>query len=147
MSDEKQFCSFYLGDQFFGVEVMKVQEILRYHEVTPVPLASNEMSGLIDLRGQIIPAINMRIKLGMSDFPEDKQPMIIVLQHQEGAFGLLIDSIGEVLQVSAGSLECPPDTVDSLTRDLVAGVHKLDGKLMLALDHEKLANFTWAQAA
>ena len=137
MSDSKQFCTFYLEDRFFGVEVERVQEVFRYQEMTQVPLASSVVRGLINLRGQIITAIDLRRRLEMKDLPEEQKPMNVVIRTNEGVVSLLVDRIGDVLEVSSDDFEPPPETISGITRELVRGVYKLKGQLLLILDTEK----------
>ena len=137
MADEIQYCTFYLGDQFFGVEVEKVQEVFRYQEMTQIPLSSSVVRGLINLRGQIITAIDLRRRLGMNDLPEDEKPMNVVIRTNDDVVSLLVDRIGDVLQVSLDNFEPTPDTISGITRELVRGVYKLKGQLLLIIDTEK----------
>jgi len=137
MAESKQFCTFYLGDLFFGVEVENVQEVFRYQDMTNVPLAPPAVRGLINLRGQIITAIDLRCRLRMEDWAEDKLPMNVVVRTEEGVVSLLVDEIADVLEVSEESFERPPDTIDEVTRELVLGVYKLEDKLLLILDTKK----------
>lgn len=137
MAENKQFCTFYLGDLFFGVEVDNVQEVFKYQEMTRVPLAHSVVRGLINLRGQIITAIDLRARLGMDELPDGQKPMNVVVRTEEGVVSLLVDKIAEVLEVSEDNFERPPDTIDEITRELVLGVYKLENKLLLTLDTEK----------
>ncbi len=137
MAENKQFCTFYLGDLFFGVEVDNVQEVFKYQEMTRVPLAHSVVRGLINLRGQIITAIDLRARLGMDELPDGQKPMNVVVRTEEGVVSLLVDKIAEVLEVSEDDFERPPDTIDEITRELVLGVYKLENKLLLTLDTEK----------
>lgn len=137
MKENSQFCTFYLGDLFFGVKVENVQEVFRYQEMTRVPLAPSVVRGLINLRGQIITAIDLRARLCMDELPDGKMPMNVVVRTQEGVVSLLVDEIADVLEVSEDSFERPPDTIDEITRELVLGVYKLENKLLLILDTGK----------
>lgn len=137
MTENTQFCTFYLGELFFGVKVENVQEVFRYQEMTRVPLAPSVVRGLINLRGQIITAIDLRARLCMDELPEDRKPMNVVVRTKEGVVSLLVDEIADVLEVSEEDFERPPDTIDELTKELVHGVYKLDKKLLLILDTEK----------
>jgi len=137
MTENTQFCTFYLGDLFFGVKVEDVQEVFRYQEMTRVPLAPSVVRGLINLRGQIITAIDLRARLGMEELPEGQMPMNVVVRTNEGVVSLLVDEIADVLEVSEDHFERPPDTIDELTKELVHGVYKLENKLLLILDTEK----------
>ena len=142
MSDEKQFCTFYLGDRFFGVEVERVQEVFRYQEMTQVPLAPSVVRGLINLRGQIITAIDLRRRLGMKEISDDQKPMNIVVRTGDDVVSLLVDRIGDVLEVGNEVLEPPPETLDEVARKLIPGVYKLNGSLLLTIDTEKTLNFS-----
>ncbi|MCB0332251.1 MAG: chemotaxis protein CheW [Bdellovibrionales bacterium] len=129
-----QFATFLVGDLLFGVDVMQVQEIIRYQEMTPVPQSSPMIEGLINLRGQIITAICMRRRLGLPERDANHLPMNVVVRHEDEVISLLVDEIGDVLEVSSSQFEQTPDTIEERSRDLVEGVYKLDGKLLLVLD-------------
>lgn len=133
----EQYSTFQVGDLFFGVEVVKVQEVLRYQEMTRVPLAPDVVQGLINLRGQIVTALDMRSRLGLAQRPPEMTPMNLVLRSDEGAVSLLVDEIGDVLEVETDCYERVPETLPAEQRELIAGVCKLDGRLLLVLDTEK----------
>jgi len=137
MAGKKQFCTFYLADYFFCVPVGEVQEVIRYLEMTHVPLVSEVVRGLINLRGQIVTAIDLRRRLGMEDRAAEQLPMNVVIRTSDGAVSLLVDEIGDVLEVDEDSFERPPETVQGQTRELVKGVYKLRERLMLVLDTER----------
>ncbi len=137
MSEEKQFCTFYLDGHFFGVGVETVQEVFRYQEMTQIPLAPPEIRGLINLRGQVITAIDLRQRLKMDKLPEGQLPMNVVVRTGESVVSLLVDEIGDVLEVSDEVYERPPETIPPEVRKLVYGVYKLDGRLLLILDAGK----------
>ena len=134
MVNEKQFCTFYVHDLFMGIEVSKVQEVLRFQKMTSVPLAPTVVKGLINLRGQIVTALDLRTLLVLPPRPADQLPMNVVVRTGEGAVSLLVDEIGDVFEVSEDCFEDPPDTVSGVTRELVLGVFKLEGSLLLILD-------------
>ncbi len=142
MSEPKQYCTFYLDDLFFGIDVLMVQEVIKLQDMTNVPLASKVVQGLINLRGQIVTAIDLRRRLELSERPADQEPMNIVIQTDDGAVSLLVDEIGDVLEVTEATLEPPPRTVKGTARELITGVHKLDGCLLLILDTEKAMTVT-----
>jgi purine-binding chemotaxis protein CheW len=137
MGNERQFCTFTLGDGFFGVEVEKVQEVLRYQDMTFVPLAPAEVTGLINLRGQIVTALELRRRLDLPERDEGVRPMNIVIRTDDGALSLLVDQIGDVLLVDPETFEEPPETLEANVRDLVTGVCKLEDRLLLLLDVDK----------
>ncbi len=140
MATTQQICTFYLDSYFFGVEVEKVQEVIRSHEMTRVPLASAVVSGLINLRGQIVTAIDLRQRLELSKRPADQFPMNVVIRTEDNAVSFLVDEIGDVLEMSKETFERVPETVHGVTRGLLRGVYKLQDQLLLVLDTEKTVN-------
>jgi purine-binding chemotaxis protein CheW len=133
----QQFCTFYVKDQFFGVPVQQVQEVIRYQEMTRVPLVPPVIRGLINLRGQIVMAVDLRRRFGIEDRPESQLPMNVVVRTDDGAVSFLVDEIGDVLEAGEENLEPPPQTLQGAARELVRGVYKLQERLMLVLDTER----------
>jgi purine-binding chemotaxis protein CheW len=132
-----QFSTFFIDDLFFGVDVLDVQEVLRAQQMTPVPQAPDVVEGLINLRGQIVTAIDMRRRLHMPKLATGQPPMNIVVSTPDGAVSLLVDEIGDVLDMEASNYERPPDNLDPAARELIRGVYKMKNGLMLVLDTEK----------
>ncbi len=130
----QQFCTFYLDKLFFGVEVEKVQEVIRYQTMTRVPRAPEVIGGLINLRGQIVTAIDLRKRLEMGPRPPERKPMNVVVRTEEGAVSLLVDEIGDVVEVSPATFETAPETLSGLARKLTCGVYKLDRQLLHSVD-------------
>lgn len=133
----KQYATFFLDGFFFGIEVLQVQEVLRYQDMTRVPLAPDVVEGLINLRGQIVTAIDMRRRLELRPRPESMLPMSMVVRTGDGAVSLLVDDIGDVLEVDQEHFERPPDNLQGVARDLIKGVYKLRERLLLVLDTER----------
>lgn len=140
MNDSKQFCTFFIDGLFFGVEVLKVQEVIRYQQMTAVPLASRTIEGLINLRGQIVTAIDLRRRLDLPPRGEEHLPMNVVVRSDDGAVSLLVDEIGDVVEIRDDVRERPPETLRGVARELVTGVYKLKERLLLILDTEKTVN-------
>jgi purine-binding chemotaxis protein CheW len=134
----RQYSTFHVDGLFFGIEVRKVQEVLRYLEMTPVPLAPDVIEGLINLRGQIVTAVDMRRRLGLPKRSDGETPMNIVIGSEEGAVSLLVDEIGDVLDVTAESYENAPDNMPKEQREMIEGVYKLEGRLLLVLNTERV---------
>src|SRR5512140_1569802 len=111
-----KFSTFFIADLFFGVDVLHVQEVLRFQPMTPVPQAPDVIEGLINLRGQIVTAIDMRRRLQMPRLAGDRTPMNIVVKTPDGAVSLLVDEIGDVLDMDSANYERPPDNLDSTAR-------------------------------
>jgi purine-binding chemotaxis protein CheW len=137
MARTQQFCTFYLDKLMFGVELEKVQEVIRYLEITEIPLAPRVVSGLMNLRGQIITGIDLRRRLDLPDRPEEMHSMNVVIRSADGAVSLLVDDIGDVVETTEDSFERPPETLQGKVREVILGVHKLDKQLMHVLNTEK----------
>jgi purine-binding chemotaxis protein CheW len=142
LAETHQYCTFYLDGHYFGLDVLKVQEIIRYQEMARVPLASPAVRGLINLRGQIVTAIDLRRRLELPDRPADQLPLNVVVQSDDGAVSLLVDEIGDVLEVSEKLFERPPETLQGAVRELILGAYKLPERLLLILDIERTVNVT-----
>lgn len=134
MLASRQLCTFLLDGHLFGVDAQTVREVIRYQEMTRVPQAPPSVSGLINLRGAIVTAIDLRTSLGMKPRETGKLPMNVVVRSDDGAVSLLVDQIGDVIEVDAENFETPPDTLQGPARELVRGAYKLDGRLLLLLD-------------
>ena len=134
----RQYSTFMAGGLFLGIEVLQVQEVLRYLEMTRIPRAPDVIQGLINLRGQIVTAVDMRARLGLPKRPEGESPMNMVVRSDDGAVSLLVDEIGDVVEVTADSYEPTPDNLPREQRELIEGVYKLEGRLLLVLDTERV---------
>jgi len=132
-----QLSTFFVADLFFGVDVLDVQEVLRSQQMTPVPQASEMVEGLINLRGQIVTAIDMRRRLRLPPRAESETPMNMVVRTADGAVSLLVDEIGDVLDVDDAAYEQLPGNLDLATREMIHGVYKLKDRVLLVLDTEK----------
>lgn len=132
--NNRQYATFYVAGHFLGVEVGSVQEVFSAQEVTPVPLSSPVVAGLINLRGEIVTAVNLRARLGFPVSPEGVQAMSVVVRTPDGPINLLVDQIGDVIEVASTLFEPPPETLNSRLGAVVEGIYKLKGGLFLALD-------------
>ena len=140
MAEKLGFASCIVGDLFFGIEVAQVQEVTRGGRLTRMPLAASRVCGLLNLRGQIVAVIDLRQWLHLSERPAGEVPVHVILQTDDGCVSLLVDRVGDVLEVDERDFEWPPDTMRGRTRELIRGEYKLDGGLLLALDTEKILN-------
>lgn len=132
------FCTFQVDHLYFGVEVLKVQEVIRYQRMTRVPLSPAVIRGIINLRGQLVTAIDLRRRLGLPKSEVERQPMNVVIRGNDGSVSLLVDEIGDVLEVDREQFEPPPETLQGVPRELIRGAYKLDGKLLLVLDTNRV---------
>jgi purine-binding chemotaxis protein CheW len=150
MAQTSQFCTFYLDKLLFGVELKGVQEVIRSLDRTKVPLAPDVVSGLINLRGQIVTAVDLRRRLELDPAPSGMLSMNVVVRSDDGAVSLVVDEIGDVVEVEEDTFERPPETLRGTVRNTILGVHKLNGRLMHVLDIGKacqIADFADAKAA
>jgi purine-binding chemotaxis protein CheW len=137
MTAARQFCTFLLAGHHFGVDVTSVQEVVLAQEMTRVPLAPPVVRGLINLRGQIVTALDLRRRLDLPDRPDGGPPVNVVVLTPDGAVSLLVDEIGDVLDAPEAAFERPPETLAGPARDLIRGAYKLDGRLLLILDTDR----------
>jgi purine-binding chemotaxis protein CheW len=136
----RQLSTFFVDDLFLAVDALNVQEVLRFLEMTPVPLAPPMVRGLINLRGQIVAAVDLRCRLDLPERDSADLPTNVVVRTEDGALSLLVDEIGDVLEVNEELFEKPPATTPERVREVVSGVYKLSDRLLLVLDPEKVAD-------
>jgi purine-binding chemotaxis protein CheW len=129
-----QFATFTLADRLYGVEVEAVQEVLRSQRCTRVPLAGDAVAGLLSLRGEVVTAVDLRRRMEVSEEGRPQDPMNVVIRYGDEVVSLLVDRIGDVMNVDDTLFEEPPDTLDGRQRELVRGAYKLDGTLLHVLD-------------
>src|SRR5271166_2011133 len=146
MANLRQFCTFSVADLYLAIDVLEVQEVIRYQEMTRVPLAPRVVRGLINLRGQILTAIDLRRRLNAPERLGDELPLNVVVRTADGALSLLVDEIGDVVEVLEDTFERPPETLQGVSRELILGVHKLAQGLLLILDTEKVVNVLESEA-
>ena len=133
-----QLVTFSIGEEEFGVDILKVQEIIRTMEITRVPRAQAFVEGVINLRGKVIPIIDLRRRFGLDSKPHDKHTRIIVIEINNMIVGFVVDSVSEVLRIPASTVEPPPPVVAGLESEYISGVGKLHDRLLILLDLDKL---------
>lgn len=133
-----QLVTFSIGEEEFGVNILKVQEIIRTMDITKVPRAPDFVEGVINLRGKVIPIIDLRNRFGLSSKPEDKDTRIIVIEINNIIVGFVVDAVSEVLRIPAGTVEPPPPVVAGVESDYISGVGKLKERLLIMLDLDRL---------
>lgn len=133
-----QLVTFSIGEEEFGVDILKVQEIIRTMEITKVPRAQDFVEGVINLRGKVIPIIDLRRRFGLVSKPHDKHTRIIVIEINKMIVGFVVDSVSEVLRIPASTVEPPPPVVAGLESEYINGVGKLHDRLLILLDLDKL---------
>lgn len=133
-----QLVTFSIGDEECGVNILKVQEIIRTMEITKVPRAPEFVEGVINLRGKVIPIIDLRRRFGLSSKVHDKNTRIIVIEINNVIVGFVVDAVSEVLRIPAGTVEPPPPVVAGVDSDYISGVGKLQDRLLIMLDLDRL---------
>jgi len=131
-----QFCTFHIGDLLLGIEVEHIQEVLRNTAVTPVPMTPPALSGLINLRGQIVTAVDLRTIFGVEVDPDSDSPTMLIIDSGTELRSLAVDSVGDVVEVEEQDFEDPPDTLRGTARKLIRGAYKLHDRLLHVLDVE-----------
>jgi purine-binding chemotaxis protein CheW len=133
-----QLVSFKIGDEEFGVDILKVQEINRMLEVTRVPNAPEYVDGVINLRGKVHPIIDLRRRFGMERKEHDKNTRIVVVELSGKVVGFVVDAVSEVLRIPKSVTEPPPSIVAGIGADYITAVGKLEDRLLILLDLEKV---------
>jgi purine-binding chemotaxis protein CheW len=145
-----QLVGFHVGEEEFGLDILRVQEIIRIQELTRVPNSPAFVDGVINLRGKVIPVIALRQRFGLNALAHDKQTRIVVIEVQGTVLGFIVDSVSEVLRIPADTVE-PPPRLGKVEREYVSGVGKLDDRLLILLDVDRLMDdsepFSAAKAA
>ena len=133
----RQFATFTVDGARYGIDVLRVQEALKTQARTGVPLAPAGIAGLVNLRGQVVMLLDLRTRLGLEPLAFDAEPMMIVVEVDGESISLLVDEIGDVIDVEDDQFETPPDTLPASLRDIILGAYKLEQGLLLALDVDR----------
>ena len=137
-ADIVQLATFFLEDELFGVNTLHVQEILTYQEITSVPLAPDYVRGLINLRGQIVTVIDLRCRLGFEKLEDERTSMNLIVNSDEGLMSLLVDNIGNVLDIPVARLLPPPGTIRGVAVHYIQEVCQLEDELLIVLDLQSI---------
>ena len=133
-----QLVTFNIGKEEFGVDILHVQEINRMTHITKVPNAPHFVEGVINLRGRVIPVIDLRLKLKIEKKEYDKNTRIIVVEVDNKTIGFIVDSVNEVLRIPANLTEAPPDMVSGIESEYIKSVGKLEDRLLILIDIQKI---------
>lgn len=140
MSNELQLVTFKIAKEEFAVDILKVQEIIKLVEITRVPKSPCFVEGVINLRGKVIPVIDLRKRFGLDNVERNKDSRIIVIETDGKTVGMLVDSVSEVLRLDAGTIEPSPEIAGSVDSEYVNGVGKLEDRLIILLSLDKVLN-------
>lgn len=145
--ETQDFVTMTIAGQLFGIPVLTVQDILGQQKITRIPLAPPEVAGSLNLRGRIVTAVDVRLRLGLPGRESGEQAMSVVVDHRGESYSLLVDSVGEVLSLESTDYERNPPTLDPRWRDFSDGIYRLNGQLLVVLDVAQLLQIGRAEAA
>jgi purine-binding chemotaxis protein CheW len=135
-----EYVTVFIGGQLFGLPISRVQDVFMPERITRVPLAPPEIAGVLNLRGRIVTTVDMRRRLGLPPRGDNKPSMAVGIELKGESYGLLIDTVGEVMKLGEATLEPNPVNLDPRLARVSAGVHRLDGQLMVILDVDYVLN-------
>ncbi len=139
--ETQDYVTMYIEGQMFGIPVLTVQDVLGPQKITRIPLAPREVAGSLNLRGRIVTAVDVRLRLGLPNNAAGNKGMSVVVDQSGELYSLLVDQVGEVLSLPAAKFERNPPTLDPMWREFSAGIYRLDDKLLVVLDVAKLLDF------
>lgn len=146
-ADSEEFVTFTISGQLFGIPVLKVQDVLSARRINHIPLAPPEVAGLLNLRGRIVTAIDVRCRLALPPRQGDGSSMSIVAENNGELYSLMVDSVGEVLTLSKSDYERNPPTIPTELREFADGVYRLEDEILVVLDVQRLLNYGREEAA
>ena len=133
-TNRQEFVTMRVGEQRFGLSVASVQDVLRKQKIAKIPLAPQEVAGLLNLRGRVVTAIDVRTRLGLPPMPEPDKVMNVVVEYKGELFSLMVDAVGEVLSLPMNEFEKSPTNLNPTWKNVALGVFKLQGELLVILD-------------
>lgn len=139
--ETQDYVTMFIDGQMFGIAVLTVQDVLGPQKITRIPLAPREVAGSLNLRGRIVTAIDVRLRLGLKRPQDDNKGMSVVVEQSGELYSLMVDQVGEVLSLPVAKFERNPPTLDPMWREFSAGIYRLDDKLLVVLDVAKLLDF------
>jgi purine-binding chemotaxis protein CheW len=134
LSQEEQFVAFRLASETYGIPIMLVHEIIRWCEITRIPRTLPHMRGVVNLRGNVVPVMDLRMRLGLPPAPETLESRIVVVETGSGVVGMIVDSVHQVIRIPTDRIEPPSELIADVESDLVTGVGKLEDDLVILLD-------------
>ncbi|GAB4238044.1 MAG: chemotaxis protein CheW [Methyloligellaceae bacterium] len=140
-ADTEEYITVFIADQLFGLPILEVQDVFMPEAITAVPLSTKDIAGVLNLRGRIVTAIDMRKRLGLPPRENGTQQMAVGIGYKGESYGLIIDQVGEVLRLSPETFEPNPANLDPRWTSISAGVHRLEGRLMVVFDVRKVLGF------
>ncbi len=134
----KQYVTFSIGKEMYGIDVIRAQEVLNLTTITKVPNTMPFMKGVIDLRGKIVPLVDMRIKFNLEERQYDQNTVIIIVEVRKMLFGMIVDSVSDVVSMSIGDIQNTPHFTLEVEKDSVIGIGRINGSLIIVLDVDRI---------
>lgn len=134
----RQYVTMRIQGQLLGIPVLQIDDVLRPREITPVPMSPPEIAGMLNLRGRVVTAVDLRQKLGLPEHEERDKSMHVVTTYQGDLYSFLIDEVGDVLTLPAEEFESPPANLETHWKMIASGIYRLESELMVVLDVQKL---------
>jgi purine-binding chemotaxis protein CheW len=131
---EGKFLTFILGSEVYGIEILKVREIIKLMDITTVPRTPDYLKGVINLRGKVIPIVNLRSKFSMPEEEHTKETCVIVAEVNNTSIGIIVDSVSEVLDIKSGEIEETPSLGQGIDTDFIMGLGKTKERIVILLD-------------
>jgi len=141
LSGEIEYVTAWVAGQLFGIPIQRVHDVFEVERITRVPLAPAEISGVLNLRGRVVTALDMRKRLGLPPRENEKKQMAIGIDHDSEGYGLMVDAMGEVLKLSASALDALPINMQREWAAISSGIYRLEDRLMIVLDVDQILNF------
>lgn len=138
---EEQLVVFELANEVYGVAISRVQEIIRMTTITRLPRAPEFVEGVINLRGKVIPVVDLKKRFGLQEGERTKASRIVVVDVGDHTIGMVVDAVSEVLRVPSGAVEPPSPVVTTIESDYIRGIAKLEGRLIILLDLDKVLSW------
>ena len=137
-----EFLCFRVSSEIYAINIMEIKEIIKPREVTEIPRAPRFVSGVLSLRGIIIPIFNMRLRLGLAEGEESGRERIIVVKRGEEFFGIFVDEVTQVVRIASATIEKPPAVLDGIDRDFVSGIGRFNSQMLILLNQEKILDLS-----
>ncbi len=137
-SEELQLVSFKIGNEEYGIDILKVQEINRMSQITKVPNTEEYIEGVMNLRGRVIPIVDLRVRLGLEKKNQDKNTRVIFVDLENKTVGFIVDAVNKVLRIPESIIEAPPEIVSGANKEFIKAVGKLEENLLILLDLNKV---------
>jgi purine-binding chemotaxis protein CheW len=137
-AEQQQYLTFSLGEEMFAIGILAIREIIEYGQLTAVPMTPPFIRGVINLRGAVVPVIDLAVRFGRSARDTSKRTCIVIIETEAGVMGIVVDAVSEVLEIPPGDIEPPPEFGARIRIDFISGMGKIDGKFVVMLNVNRI---------